>query len=896
MRSLATAITTALALFCSSLLLAADVVPTDIQQPGTQPNEVSTLESPDKCDNCHGGYNTAVEPAHNWRGSMMAHAGRDPIFWATVAIAEQDFDGAGDLCIRCHSTGGWLAGRSTPTDGSGLAAGDSDGVECDFCHKMTNPDNSEHAGVMNPPFRANQGAPNNDHLFDWDPPFTGIEGYLGSGMGSIWGGSDKLGPYNDADARHQFMQSQFHRDRDFCGTCHDVSNPAVGDLAHNNGAQPTADPVTSSGIPGAAVDGKAAFNNPPYAYGIVERTFSEYKSAQISQTLVSDYPSLPADLQGGALEAVYNAATQGGTTDGNYENPPAPRYFSCQTCHLRPVTGTGANKRGVPVRDDLPLHDMTGGNYWMPEAIVYLDGQSKLRLGGGMTAGQVTAMLDGALRAKQQLELAASLTVADNGSSVRIVNHTGHKLISGYPEGRRMWLNILWYDGNGALLREDGGYGEIGVTVNGVAVRSLLDLDGTNTRIYEAHMGLTREWAGQLIDLGWPTGMALTYDRVTGAVTCELGQFAQGLCSGDPESHESFHFVLNNAVVEDNRIPPYGMSYDTARIRNALPVPANQYGGAPGGTYDYFDDVALNPPAGAQSADIKLMYQPTSWEYIQFLSLANAGSNAFLGDEGANLLEAWLNTGMAEPYVMASATWGDTGGGCTVAAPNLLTADPGDKQVTLTWQALASSPDLAGYRLYFDQNGKSQPVADLACSVDAQESCTGYTQTGLTNGQQYCYEVTAYTASCESGFSNILCATPTQPGQAVAVGVAEPLQTGKWVTEGKGKNVTTTFVATADFVAGDEILIRAIVRDESGNPVPDATVSLAISDPEPGDLLSSPSDADGNAEAAWQTQAPNRKGNGGSAPGSYTVTVTGITASGYTWDGVPASTTFTLGL
>ena len=80
---------------------------------------VGNLESPDKCDNCHGGYNQAVEPAFNWRGSMMGNAGRDPLFWATLAVAEQDFDGAGDLCIRCHSTGGWYAGRSTPTDGSG---------------------------------------------------------------------------------------------------------------------------------------------------------------------------------------------------------------------------------------------------------------------------------------------------------------------------------------------------------------------------------------------------------------------------------------------------------------------------------------------------------------------------------------------------------------------------------------------------------------------------------------------------------------------------------------------------------------------------------------------------------------------------------------------------------
>ncbi len=77
---------------------------------------------------------------------MMANAGRDPIFWATMAIAEQDFDGSGDLCIRCHSTGGWYGGRSTPTDGSGLTAGDADGVDCDTCHKMTNTNNRELPG------------------------------------------------------------------------------------------------------------------------------------------------------------------------------------------------------------------------------------------------------------------------------------------------------------------------------------------------------------------------------------------------------------------------------------------------------------------------------------------------------------------------------------------------------------------------------------------------------------------------------------------------------------------------------------------------------------------------------------------------------------------------------
>ena len=108
------------------IVFAALIVPTDIQQPGTQPQEVSNLESPDKCDNCHGGYDLTVEPAHNWRGSMMANAGRDPIFWATLAVAEQDFDGAGDLCLRCHSVPrrrtapDWLP--ETPTEWNATSA------------------------------------------------------------------------------------------------------------------------------------------------------------------------------------------------------------------------------------------------------------------------------------------------------------------------------------------------------------------------------------------------------------------------------------------------------------------------------------------------------------------------------------------------------------------------------------------------------------------------------------------------------------------------------------------------------------------------------------------------------------------------------------------------------
>ena len=115
------------------------------------------------------------------------------------------------------------------------------------------------------------------------------------------------------------------------------------------------------------MEDKAAFNNFPYQYGIVERTFSEFKSGALSSTLVSAYDTLPSDLKAGALKAGYESALVAGQ-GGNYADG-TPRYFNCQTCHVRPVEGLGCNKKGAQVRKDLPLHDMTGGNYWMPDAI-----------------------------------------------------------------------------------------------------------------------------------------------------------------------------------------------------------------------------------------------------------------------------------------------------------------------------------------------------------------------------------------------------------------------------------------------------------------------------------------------------------------------------------------------
>jgi hypothetical protein len=904
---------------------AAEVVPPEIQQPGTQPQEAGNFETPDRCDNCHAGYddlNPEYEPATGWRGAAMGNAGRDPIFWATLAIAEQDFDGAGDLCIRCHSASGWYAGRSTPTDASGLQAGDDNGIDCDTCHVLTNPDNSEHLGTMNSPFIANCASDPNvpDKCRESG---EASDGFYGSGITSIWGGgSHKLGPYNDAEARHQFMQSKYHRSVDFCGTCHDVSNPAVGDLAPGNGAQHGAPAVVSSqdpatGLPnlGGPVEEKAAFNNPPYAYGIVERTYSEYKSSLFPMTLVSAFESLPDDLQvaGGSIAETYEAALIAGT-GGNYADN-SDRYFSCQSCHMRPVEALGCNKKGAPLRKDMPMHDQTGGNYWFADVVQYQDSKGHLRMGGGLTDNQRLAMDLGKARAVKHLKQAASLVLDAN--TLKVVNLTGHKLISGYPEGRRMWLNIRWYDGNGNEMvnEEIGKYGPINVWVANpaggpdVQVESIVNLDDPNLVLYEAHYAMTKEWAETLLEVGKAPGFVLSYDRMAGLTS--TGDFTLEQLANEPAGghHETFHFVLNNYISSDNRIPPYGMDYSKARERNALPVPADEYDQYvldDNSVYEYWDeiDLAAIAPSGAAGAEIDLLYQGTSWEYIQFLVNNNNTQNAFLGAEGVNMLEAWINADitapdvlvvggdrkMVPPVVMSSTTWGTVGGGGgntpPVAVNDSYSVDQDGVLTVAEPGVLDNDSDADGDAL---TAAIVTGTSNGSLTLNADGSFNYTPNSGFSGSDSFTY--VARDSSVADSNEATVTITVNAIGGGATVG-SHSIETG--IITGKGKSATFTLQSV--FVQGDEVIFRIQIVDQDSAPVEGATVTVAIIGPENLSVVSAPSDANGIAEARWNTSSPNRKGQGGTATGGYTATTGLVEAAGHTWDGVESTASFEITL
>ena len=99
------------------------------------------------------------------------------------------------------------------------------------------------------------------------------------------------------------------------------------------------------------------------------------------------------------------------------------------------------------------------------------------------------------------------------------------------------------------------------------------------------------------------------------------------------------------------------------------------------------------------------------------------------------------------------------------------------------------------------------------------------------------------------------------------------------VYEGKGQN--ETFTPQTVFTAGNTVVDLAQVLDANGQPVSNATVEVTIRGPESVTLNSGPSEADGWAEASWQTQKPKWKGQGWTIPGRYTANTTIVTASGY---------------
>jgi hypothetical protein len=552
--------------------------------PGTQPGGAGTFRGVSYCEACHGGYDEDVEPAHNWRGSMMAQAARDPLWLASLAVADQDSiwalgnPNAGDLCIRCHSPTGWLEGRSDPTNTSNLTGNDFDGVSCDFCHRMVDPF-AKHGQSDVPPdtdptaisladqtYLRDIFVLDNHTLFDASPFLSPahiatsfgngkLPNYIESTSGQFFVDPSETirGPYWDINPLHSFNYSRFHQSKMFCLTCHDVSNSVLASV------------LSDIDVP----ETQAAAS-----YFHVERTASEF--------LLSAYG------QGGAEALI----------------PGVDWASTCQDCHMRDVSGKGALMSGAPVRDDLPLHDLTGGNQWILKMLAssdaagptydqynydILSGQkypgAQVDVAGIQGHGQ--ALLDGAERVGDLMESAANLTLIDQTSeavTLRVQNNGGHKLLSGFPEGRRVFLNVKFYDKDGNLLGEINPYDPLVTTISG----------GNEAYVSGGILTKTHE------KLVWE---AIMSSSLTG-------------------ENKTFHVALATDRYKDNRIPPKG--FDTTQMNSRMVQP--RWNGEDAPNYftseEYaggYDEVTIDLPSGTVTWNATLYYQTTSKEYVEFL-------------------------------------------------------------------------------------------------------------------------------------------------------------------------------------------------------------------------------------------------------------------------------------
>ncbi|MDF7825040.1 multiheme c-type cytochrome [Pontiellaceae bacterium B12227] len=706
-----------------------------VRMPGTQPGQVVGLDSDKQCLSCHGGSTFEME---NWKGSLMAQASRDPIFWAGLTVAAQDAiyalgtPNAADICVKCHFPMGWLDGRSDPVNASAMLGEDFNGVSCKICHYMYDPfyqatydgtregsdwtgywdETGNLSGAIDDTLAADALAAaqmtyfNGNNLFSNNAPISAT--YTENGGGHIFlvtqnlatGKQDaKRGPFSDAPAKHEWLYSRYHKSKYMCGTCHDISNPALANLAHAELA------------PGDGSTVLPSESQPAYSYAHVERTFSEF--------MLSGF-----GLQGGMEgSGPYSPDRFDTSHAGN-------KIATCQDCHFRDLPGKKAANQGK-VRPDqssahpmssVPEHRMIGGNLWVPYLLASIDpvspnydatNEALLKQGPAaltldFSQGDLldpNLLLETISYSGQMLQDSISMTNAaySLGTSeftLRLQNHTGHKLISGYPEGRRMFLNIKAYV-NDQVIYEINPYDY-----------SIGTLKGLNEDYSQSSPELA-EW-----------------EEYEDELVYEVHQSSSLL-----GVNETFHMALATKRYKDNRILPAGFRVAEAAERLCEPVwhghsdtnfhsSENYYTQAEyeGG----YDEVTVELPAGTERIEAALYYQTTSREFIEFLRDEINGTNGTLTGTGAGGDPAYL--AQTDPFFSGLKAWGDTiwqlwdhNKDVPGAAPVLMTN-------TLV-QLDVSDLDGDGIPAYWEIEhfgGSTNAVADLDSDLDGSDNLGEY--------------------------------------------------------------------------------------------------------------------------------------------------------------------------
>ena len=414
-----------------------------------------------------------------------------------------------------------------------------------------------------------------------------------------------LGPVLTPGPGGSTSPNEFIRTSEFCGSCHDLTVP-----------------VLNHGMP-------------------EQRTYSEWKYSSFAQSA-----HVPADPLGKR------------TTAGPER---------CQDCHMPTLkheytdldngsynadpflVGGFPYGKNRTAQGGTAIHKLTGSNRDLPMMMKVLYPEVDLEVIGAPT-GKDPRVFPGMLsdrspmwdRAKQNTEItlrdgvdvqisqAPTEVVGSPGVyelKVKVLNKSGHRIPSGYPDGRRFWLSVQAKDATGAPVYVSGVYDDATATLKTTTAdafkRSLGNvIDATVTggnavQVYERVTGLctSTDSTKNSTILGAP----FVYPEPSVAVGAPLASCA------DSSS------LLNNFILFDNRIPPKGLNYAAASQAGvkfwnydaASKVPteeASRYSAAQlAGGYDEVTYRFTATAGQTLSASAELYWQTHSRDFVEHL-------------------------------------------------------------------------------------------------------------------------------------------------------------------------------------------------------------------------------------------------------------------------------------
>jgi len=370
-----------------------------------------------------------------------------------------------------------------------------------------------------------------------------------------------------------------------CDVCHRMTEPPGG--AHIGDGQYTIAPSTSKrGVRG---------NRPTTGHDIVRDDF--ISSSELCGTCHSLFNPIEDahDADGNNLGFNYfEQRTYEEWRDSAYPG----RNQGCIDCHMKRVEGY-ACREFANRYDDLAHHGMVGGNSFVPQALAYLDPSLDIDEEVEAVRGWVVEQL--AKAAELEVRSPASRPEVQSGDAldvtVRFTNKSGHKLPTGYPEGRRVFLEVT------------------------------LELEG---RAAEIISGRWDPMTGDIVD----DAQLRTYETKHGRV-------------GEGRTQ---HLALANQVLEDTRLPPEGFVPGAADM---VPV-GRDYGSPP---YRHWDEHTYSVPMPDGIVDtttgtvtVRAFHQVTSGAYVRFLLDTLGRSHP----DASRLRRAWVALGRAPPEPMVA--------------------------------------------------------------------------------------------------------------------------------------------------------------------------------------------------------------------------------------------------